>query len=478
LKSLNLSRHFFSLLLLCILLIFFILNPEDLATGSKLSALAWKTLGVAILMSVLWATELIPIPITSLLPLLLFPLFQLQTFMEVSVFYSNPLVFLYGGGFLLAIAVEKWNLHKRIALAVLRTIGTTPDRILLGFLISTASISMWASNTATTLLILPIATSVIVLLSKQWKKSKDKIHFTKRTLLSIAYAASIGGMGTVIGSPPNALLAGFVEQTLKIEFGFWQWMKYAFPIVVLLIGVLYFLFTKLVYPIKDQTTQNSEFLDLEWKSLGKMSFEEKTVAFVFSCTALLWIFLPLLKKNLPFLSDSGIAIIGAFVLFCIPASKERILVWKDAKQLPWDIILLFGGGLSLANAIEKSGLADWLGSLFLAFQGLPLILTMVLVSLIIISFTNLASNLATIATFLPILSSVSRGLNIDPLYLFLPSALMASSAFLLPVGTPPNAIIYSSGSIKIKDMFKAGLLLSISSVVIINLWFYFLIDSR
>ncbi len=467
---------FFVLFLALVLVVFFILEPSDLVENAMLSGLAWKTLGTAILMSVLWATEAIPIPVTSLLPLLLFPLFKLQTFAEVSVFYSNPLVFLYGGGFLLAIAVEKWGLHKRIAISVLRYVGSSPDRILFGFILATSGISMWASNTATTLLILPIALSIISLLESQWIQERDKSHFTKRTLLAIAFSASIGGMGTLIGSPPNALLAGFVEQKLKIEFGFWQWMKYAMPIVLILIAALYLIFAKLVYPIKDQTQKSSGFLDLEWKNLGTISFAEKTVAFVFGVTAILWMTLPLIKPFFPFLTDAGIAIMGAFVLFLIPSQKTRLLEWSDAKQLPWDIILLFGGGLSLASAIEKSGLAEWLGNLFLIFQGLPVFFTMLFVGVSVLLFTNLASNLATVATFLPILASLSKGLEMDPMNLFLPTALIAGSAFLLPVGTPPNAIIYSSGHIKIKDMFRAGLILSLVSLIVINLWFYLVLN--
>ena len=446
------------------LVLIFLPPPEGLTVEG------WRTAAVAILMAVWWITEAVPIPVTALLPIVLFPVLKVLPVEETTALYANPIIFLFMGGFILAIGMQTWNLHRRIALNILHLLGAKPTSIIIGFIIASAVISMWVSNTATALMMLPIGISVMELLDDTDVNSRN---FKKVLLLSIAYSCSIGGMGTLIGSPPNALLAGFAKTNFGFEISFIDWMKVGIPVMLVSLPLMYILLTKIIYPIhlkelpggrkliKDQLTQ-----------LGKFSNEEKKVTIVFCATALLWIISPLLQDLIPWISDAGIAITGATFLFFLPTrqkEKKYILEWHDTRILPWGILILFGGGLSLANGIGKTGLAKWIGGSITSMSTLPIVLIIAMALLIILTVTELMSNTAAIATFLPIVTAVAIGLGQNPLILAIPITFAASCAFVLPVSTPPNAIVYGSGKITIGEMAKAGIWLDIMFLLILLL---------
>jgi sodium-dependent dicarboxylate transporter 2/3/5 len=430
----------------------------------------WKTAAVATLMAVWWITEAVPIPVTALLPIVLFPILKVLPVEEATALYANPIIFLFMGGFILAIGMQQWNLHKRIALNILNLLGAKPTSIVIGFIVASAVISMWVSNTATALMMLPIGISVMELLDDSDLNSGN---FKKVLLLSIAYSCSIGGMGTLIGSPPNALLAGFAKTNFGYEISFFDWMKVGIPIMIVSLPLMYILLTKIIYPIRlKELPGGRKLIKDQLSQLGKFSNEEKKVTIVFCTTALLWIISPILKDLIPWISDAGIAMTGASVLFVLPTrSKEKkyILEWKDTKMLPWGILILFGGGLSLANGIGKTGLAKWIGGSIVSMNSLSLVLIITLALIIILTVTELMSNTAAVATFLPIVTSVAIGLGQNPLIMAIPITFAASCAFVLPVSTPPNAIVYGTGKISISEMAKAGIWLDVLFLFIILL---------
>lgn len=454
--------------------------PEDL------TAEAWRTAAVAVLMAVWWITEALPIPATALLPIVLFPVLGILPVGDATAPYANPLIFLFMGGFVIAVAMERWDLHRRIALNIVQYVGIKPSSIIIGFIIASAFLSMWVSNTATALMMLPIALSVLKLIENEDRESK--LNFEIVLVLSIAYACNIGGMGTLIGTPPNALLAGFMNENYGIEIGFAQWMMVGLPLVLVSLPLMYLVLTKIVYPIKlDKLPGGKELIDNQLSGLGAISKPEKKVAFVFAGAATLWISRPLLSDIIPGLSDAGIAIGAAVSLFIIPVNLKQgdfILAWTDTKRLPWGVLILFGGGLSLAAAISDTGLATWIGEGVGALNTWPIVLLVGLILALIIFLTEITSNTATTAAFLPILASVAIGLGQNPLLLAIPAALGASCAFMLPVATPPNAIVYGSNKITIPEMSKAGLwlnflfiiLLSICAFTIISYSFEIVID--
>ena len=438
---------------------------------SGLSAPAWHVAAVATLMGTWWITETLPIAVTALLPIVLLPILGITSIDDATTPYANPLIFLFMGGFVIALAMERWDLHRRVALNIVSFVGVKPSSIILGFIIASAFISMWVSNTATALMMLPIGLSVLNLVSNQ-KESEDKINFEIVLVLSIAYACNIGGMGTLIGTPPNALLAGFMKEEYGLEIGFTQWMMVGVPLMVVSLPVMYLLLTKVIYPIKlKHLPGGKELIEKELAELGVISSQEKKVAIVFCCTAALWVFRPLLSKIIPGLTDAGIAIMAAVALFIIPSNiskGEFILSWSDTNKLPWGVLILFGGGLSLASAISSTGLAKWIGQGVGVLGGWLVLLLVGLVILLIVFLTEMTSNTATTAAFLPILASVAVGLGENPLLLAVPAALGASCAFMLPVATPPNAIIYGSGKITIPEMSKAGLWLNFTFIVLLT----------
>ncbi len=458
------------------LAIFFtlLLVPEP----EGLSEEAWKTAAVTILMGVWWITEAIPISATSLLPIVLFPTLGVTSISAATTPYANPLIFLFMGGFVIAIAMEKWQLHRRIAISILNVVGVKPSSIIFGFIIASAFLSMWVSNTATAIMMLPIAVSILDLVDSDDKKGK--LNFEIALILSIAYACNIGGMGTLIGTPPNALLAGFLNENYGIEISFLQWMMVGVPLMIISLPIMYFVLTKVAYPIKlKELKGGKDLIKNQLESLGKISNQEKKVAIVFVSAALLWIFRPLIGNIIPGLSDAGIAILAAVILFMIPSGKkdsEGILIWSDTNKLPWGVLLLFGGGLSMASAISNTGLATWIGAGIGGLNAWPIVLIIIIVIALIVFLTEMTSNTASTAAFLPILASVAIGLGQNPLLLAIPTVFGASCAFMLPVATPPNAIVYGSGKITIPEMAKAGLwlnvifigLLSVASFTIIS----------
>lgn len=443
-----------------------------------LESAAWNTAAVTVLMGILWITEALPISVTALLPMVLFPVLGVSSIKDASAPYANPLIFLFMGGFILALAMEKWNLHKRIALGIVSKMGVNPQSIVIGFIVAAAFLSMWVSNTATAIMMLPIATSVLMLI--EHVEPEKRKNFEIVLVLSIAYACNIGGMGTLIGTPPNALLAGFVHENYGIEISFLDWMKIGVPIVFISLPLMYLLLAKVIFPIGlKELPGGKTLIEGELKKLNVFSGQEMKVAVVFVLAALLWMFRPLLSDLLPGLSDAGIAMGISVLLFLIPSGKkdgEGLLVWKDTKGLPWGVLLLFGGGLSMASAISSTGLASWIGNQIVGLSNWPIVLFVVLVAALMIFLTEMTSNTASTAAFLPILASVAVGLGQNPLLFAIPTALGASCAFMLPVATPPNAIVYGSGKITIPQMSKAGLwlnlmfiaLLSVASLTIIS----------
>ncbi len=444
-----------------------------------LSQAGWHTAAVAALMGIWWITEALPIPVTALVPIVLFPVLNVVSIGEATSPYANPLIFLFMGGFVIAVAMEKWELHRRIALNIVSFVGVKPSSIVMGFIIASAFLSMWVSNTATALMMLPIALSVLELV-KEEKSQRDKLNFEIVMVLSIAYACNIGGMGTIIGTPPNALLAGFMSENYGFEIGFAQWMSVGVPLMLVSLPLMYFLLTKVIYPIHiKQLPGGKELIESQLRGLGRITSSETKVAAVFICTALLWISRPLLNEVIPGLSDAGIAILAAVALFLIPrdlSEGEFILDWSDMKRLPWGVLILFGGGLSLASAISATGLAEWIGQGVGALEAWPIYVLVGFVLLLIVFLTEMTSNTATTAAFLPILASIALGLGENPLLLAIPAALGASCAFMLPVATPPNAIVYGSGKITIPEMSKAGLWLNFVFILLLTAFTFTLIS--
>jgi sodium-dependent dicarboxylate transporter 2/3/5 len=439
-----------------------------------LSEAGWRTAGVACLMAVWWITEPIQIPVTSLLPLILFPLLGIVEIKGAAAPYANPIIYLFLGGFLIALAMERWNLHRRIALAIIGVMGTRPNRIVGGFLVASAAISMWVSNTATALMMLPIALSVIGLIRTEARTDADRktaATFSTALLLSVAYGSTIGGLGTLIGTPPNALLAAFLNETYGFQIGFGQWMLVGVPVVLLGLPTAYFLMTRVIFRVPGEEIPGaSEVIREERAKLGTITRAEIAVGVVFALTAAGWICQPLLSRNFPMISDTGIALIGGFLLFLIPVdfkAGQFLMDWQAAKRIPWDIFLLFGGGLSLASAIEKQGVASYLGGLFANANTWPTLALVALICFSILMLTELTSNTATAATFLPIIAAIALSIGENPLLLLAPAALAATCSFMLPVGTPPNAIVFGSGMITLPQMARAGIWLNLIFLVII-----------
>lgn len=431
-----------------------------------LSDAAWKTAAVATLMAIWWISEALPIAATALIPIVLFPFLQVGTIGEATAPYANPLIFLFMGGFIIALAMQRWNLHKRIALNIVSIVGVKPSSIIIGFIIASAFLSMWVSNTATALMMLPIAISVLQFAESRRDNGPAPVtNFEIVLVLSIAYACNIGGIGTLIGTPPNALMAAFILENYGVEISFAQWMLVGVPLVLIMLPIMYLLLSRFIFPIRiKELPGGREVILKQLRELGSMSRPEFRVAIVFASTALLWITRPLLVPFFPGLSDAGIAITAGIVLFIIPNGDKKggkLLLWSTLKDLPWGILILFGGGLSLASAISSSGLAAWIGKGVSGLGALPILLLILVVILVVIFLTEITSNTATAAAFLPILASSAIGIGQDPMLFVIPATIAASCAFMLPVATPPNAIIYGSGKVTIPQMAKAGIWLNI-----------------
>lgn len=484
----------------------FLLMPGDLAVWPRLVA------ATAVLMGVWWMTEALPIPATALLPLVVFPLGVPAaesdggvTFDSIGASYGNNIIFLFMGGFMLALAMQRWNLHRRIALGVLKLMGAKTVNLVLGFMIATGFISMWVSNTATAVMMLPIGVSILVLVQRYGTedalaadavpaaeqsapgeaptqaeiRSLTKSNFGTALMLGIAYAASIGSLGTIIGTPPNTLLAGHMAAEHGIEIGFGQWMLVGVPIAVVLLLACWLLLTRVLFrPEIDEVPGGRDLIAAELARLGRMSAPEAKVLVIFVLAALAWITVPLLSEYVlgldsPLLSDAAIAMVVGLLLFLLPAGGGagrgvRLLDWEAAKELPWGVLLLFGGGLALSGQFSKSGLSTWLGEQVRSLGEIPVWVLVVIAAIGILLLTEMTSNTATAATFLPVASGVALGTGVEPLMLAAPVALAATCAFMLPVATPPNAIAYGSGYVTIGQMVKGGVWLNIIAVVLIS----------
>lgn len=459
-----------------------------LPAPAGLGAAAWRVAAAGVLMATWWVTEAIPIPATALLPLALFPLLGVSDIREAAAPFANPIIYLFLGGFLIARAMEATGLPRRIALSSIRLLGARPRSIIAGVMASCAFLSMWVSNTATALMMLPIGLSLVALVPdgdpaiESPGANGERSRFGTALMLAIAYSCSIGGMGTLIGTPPNAFLAGFMLETYGVTIGFAEWMLLGVPMVLVGLPVCYVLLTRVAFPIGSRELPGGrELVHREAEALGPMSKAERRVAVVFVITALAWMTRPLLVRHVGWLSglsDAGIAMTAALALFVMPSGSTnggRLLDWRLARETPWGILILFGGGLSLAAAIETTGLSGWLGAGVGGLTQWPLPLLMLTVVVAVIFLTELTSNTATAATFLPVLGGVALGLARDPLLLAVPAALAASGAFMLPVATPPNAIVYGSGAVRIEHMVRAGLWLNAAFAVLVTLAAYLLL---
>lgn len=445
-----------------------------------LTPAANAVLAVTLWMAIWWVFEVVPISVTALLPIILFPLAGGLELSTTTAAYGHKYIFLYMGGFMLAIAIEKWNLHRRIALHIISIMGTDIRKIVLGFMIATAFMSMWISNTATSVMMLPIGIALV----KQLKDNpllaeRETKSFGKMLMLSIAYSASIGGVATLIGTPPNLVLAGVINETYGVEITFTQWLMLGLPISIILLFTAWIYLSRYAFKLEIEAFPggNDEIIRLK-NELEPMGKEEKWVAIVFALTAFCWMTRDyILQPLLPTIDDTIIAMISGITLFLLPSkeSEKKILNWNEAVKMPWGIILLFGGGMAIAKGFEVSGLAAWIGSQISIIEQLNLFL-MILVLVAFVNFlTEITSNLATTAMLLPILTSIALQLDVHPYSLLVSAAIAASCAFMLPVATPPNAVVFGSGYLKIKDMTKNGLLLNIFSIFLIVIIVYYVL---
>lgn len=455
---------------------FFLLFTLLVPAPETMKPEAWSALGLMLLMATWWSTEAIPIPATALLPIVLVPALGLGSIGDATERYAHPIIYLFLGGFTLGLAMQRWNLHRRIALLTLKAVGDQPKRQIGGFMIATAFLSMWVSNTATAIMMLPIGLSVVAMMDDS--NPEGVRRYATSLLLAIAYSASIGGMATLIGTPPNALLAAYLAENQGIDIGFAQWMLLGVPVTVAMLVAAWWWLTRKDFGVSRKSGEGSGVHD-ELVALGPLSRGEKLVALVFALTATAWILRPLLSNGLmPWLSDTGIAIAAAIAMFTIPVdTRERVFLldWESAKGIPWGVLLLFGGGLAMAGVISSSGLADWIASNLGAAGFLPALAMIALVTTVIIFLTEVTSNTATAAAFLPLLGAVALSQDVSPLLLTVPAAVAASCAFMMPVATPPNAIVFSSGHMQIGDMIRAGFALNLIGVVVVTLFSYSLL---
>lgn len=449
-----------------------------LSTPDEMSENGFRLLGVILWMAIWWISEVVPIAVTALLPIILFPSLNILNIQETGSNYGHKYIFLFIGGFILANAIQKWNLHKRIALNIILKLGGSTDKIILGFMLATGFLSMWISNTATTVMMLPIALSVINQLNDHpdTLENENKV-FGKALMLGVAYSASAGGIATLIGTPPNLIFAGFAQDNFNIEISFFQWMKIGLPISIVLMVFIWLLLTKYAFKLnKVGFPGGKEEIKRLLFKMGKISNEEKKILFVFTLTILCWIF----RKNtinllIPNFDDSMIAISSAIILFILPSKdkKEPILKWKDAVTIPWGILLLFGGGLSIAKGFQSTGLDTWIGEqlTFMTFTNSFIIILIVVAGVNFL--TEMTSNMATTAMLLPVMIPIANLMQINPYLLLVGTTLAASCAFMLPVATPPNAVVFGSRLLKISDMVKAGIMINIFSIILILIMVYF-----
>ena len=438
---------------------------------------AWLVAGIGIWMATWWSTEAIPVAATAFIPLVSFPLLQVMPVKAVAQSYAHPTIFLFMGAFVLALAVEKWSLHRRIALTVLSKTGTDGRKLILGFMLAAALLSMWMTNTSTAMMLLPIAASVAAMVAEKTAgvSNADKRRFQVALLLALAYATTIGGMSTIIGTPPNVLLAGFVEETYGRQIAFFDWMLIGLPLASVLLPLGWLVLTRVAFrvdvPASPEAAEVIRDMHIE---MGVMSTPERRVGLLFLMVVALWMSRKWLNtiSGLEGLSDAGIVMAAALLLFVIPSEKgaaSRLMDWEDVARLPWGVLILFGGGLALAAQVSGSGLAVWLGESLLPVANLGTLVLIVAAAGLVVFLTELTSNLATTATFLPVIAAIAAQSSIEPLVLCVPVTLAASCAFMLPVATPPNAIVFSSGVLTIPEMVRAGFFMNLVALLVLTL---------
>ena len=450
---------------------------------AALSPEGWRAAAVAVLMAVWWMTEAIPIPATALLPLALFPTLGVLDMSAAAAPYANEIIFLFMGGFIIAMAMERWGLHRRIALGIMAFIGTSPKRLILGFMVATAFLSMWISNTATATMMLPIAMAVAeVFRPKDLDPETQPYHFGIALMLGIAYAASIGGVATLIGTPPNAVMAAAAEELLDIQIGFVEWMAVGLPVAAFTLPLAWFVLVNFLHHPGEVSGDAASVIHDEQRAQGKMSRGEKSVAIVFFLAAISWVLrspkelgavtIPGIETFAPGVRDSTIAMVAAVILFLIPVNwrkGEFAMTWTAARKMPWGVLILFGGGLSLARAMDQTGLAAWIGGGVGALGALPQVVLLALVATLFVFLTEVTSNTATATMAMPIMVGVAAGLGYPAITLMATAALSSSMAFMLPVATPPNAIVFSSEYLTIPRMARAGFWMNIMAIAVITL---------
>ena len=445
---------------------------------------AWKVAAVTVLMAIWWITEAVPIPATSLLPIFLYPLLEVMKVGTVTSIYSNPTIYLFIGGFFIAVAMERWNLHRRIALYTIKIIGASPSRMTLGFMVATGFLSMWVSNTATALMMVPIGLAVIAqvtgISSKQLLDGtvgKQEQNFGKGLMLALAYAASLGGVATIIGTPPNTIMIGMLSEQYGQTISFAEWIMFGLPLTIVMMAIVWFLITKVLFPTGDlKLAKGKDVIEHELNKMGPVSKEELVVLFIFLLSAVLWILSPTLKKVIPGINDTVIAMLATLLLFLIPSNWKKgifILDWKTAVKIPWDIVILFGGGFAVAKGFQVTGLAAFIADQLSALGSLHMIIFVTVVTLLVIFLTEITSNTATATLLVPIMGASAVALGVHPFATIIPAVVAASFAFMLPVATPPNAVVFGSGAIRIKDMAKAGLWVNLIGTVIIVIFVVF-----
>jgi solute carrier family 13 (sodium-dependent dicarboxylate transporter), member 2/3/5 len=471
---------------LAFLLMLILPNPAGMSPEA--AKVAATTLWVAIW----WMTEAAPIPVTSLLPLILIPMTGALPISDVTPGYSNRLIFVFLGGFMIALAIERWNLHRRIALSIISVVGVTPARIVLGFMVATGFLSMWISNTATAMMMTPIGLAVISQMLELMDRHKDtseeseeqrnmaRVGFATALMLGIAYSASLGGIGTLIGTPPNIVLAGAAQELFGLEISFARWMLIGLPVAIIGVFGVWFYLTRIAYTMdREGIPGGLDVVRDELRKLGPMTTPERAVLIIFGLTALAWITRPwVISPIAPNVDDAVIALTGAVVLFVVPLSLQRnefLMDWETARNLPWGIVLLFGGGLAIAAAFTATGLSDWLGAALTGLNGLPVLLVLLVVVTIVIFLTELTSNTASATMLMPVMFALSAALLVNPLLLMVPAAIAASCAFMLPVATPPNAIVFGSGYITIPQMARTGIWLNLAGIILVTAIGYLLV---
>ncbi|MEO0066514.1 MAG: hypothetical protein RI983_1840 [Bacteroidota bacterium] len=475
------KKEFAMLIGLVLALLFYFLNPFSLAPK------AVTVLSIAFAMIAWWVLEAAPLAVVALVPIVVFPMLGVASVKEVTKSYADSTIFLFMGGFFIALAIEKWNLHKRIALNIINLTGTNGDRIILGFILATCFLSLWLSNTATTMMMLPIAGSVIHVITKHHNPDGNIKNFSLVLMLSIAYASNFA-LGTIIGTPPNVAYVAHISERFDYTIGFTDWMIVFMPLTIVMVFGLYWVMVKWLYPNRiTHSTEGKAYIVSKLKGLGKMSLPEKRVLIVFCTTVFFWVTKDLINEfqKAIVLDDAMIAMAGGLTLFIISSglptfkkeeseNSNRLLEWADTSKMAWGILMMFGGGIALAKALEDANLLQQLGSYIASFSSSNLLLMILVVTTLSVFLSEVMSNIAQVIVLAPVISSVAIALNMDPLSLGIPMTLGASVASMLPMGTPPNAIVFASGHVKIKDMIKTGFVLNIVCIIIITLFCWLL----